>query len=103
MMWGAIPLQVKHPSGGGRGALPKGSHGRASGLISSMPVGDDVVVSLLLLIVDEGESHGDRRTGRVRDAEGAAQESALSDEIVCVSGWVWAEIGFWIFLLSAGL
>ena len=46
--------------------------------LSAMPAGDDCVVSLLLLIVNEGESYGDRRTVRVRDAEGPAADSALS-------------------------
>ena len=74
------------------GRFPKAVMDVLPGL-SSMPVGDDVVVSLLLLIEDEGESYGDRRTVRVRDAEGEGQESALSDEIVCVwvglgRGWV---------------
>ena len=50
--------------------------------LASMPLGDDVVVNLLLLVVDAGESMGDRRMIRVRDAEGDAGESCLAKAIV---------------------
>lgn len=46
--------------------------------LASMPVGDDVVVNLLLLLVDAGESMGDRCRIHVRDAQGNARGSSLS-------------------------